>query len=88
MDWMGSLGWIIFMYCILSCLLVLRQLDRCSIASQTLLPLKVTGTINEYTVKHIVIFISSSLFTCLHLSDTSMHAAQHLTDLCSHKDKS
>lgn len=46
----GSLAWIVVMYCILSCLLVLRQLDRrYSIASQTSLPLKVTGTINEHT---------------------------------------
>lgn len=55
MDWMGSLGRIIVMYCILSCLLVLRQLDRWySIASQTSLPLKVTGTINEHIITIIV----------------------------------
>ena len=60
MDWMGSLGVVLFMYCILSCLHVLRQLDRRSIASQTPLPLKVIGTINEHTIKRITIFVNSN----------------------------
>jgi hypothetical protein len=57
------------MHCILSCLLVLRQLDRQqSIASQTL-PLKVTGTINEYIIIFIIttstiIFIMTTNTSC------------------------
>jgi hypothetical protein len=41
---------------------------------------------NEYTTKHNIIIFQ--FFTYLHLGDTNMHAAQHLTDLCSHKDRS
>lgn len=52
-------GGIMFMYCISLCLLVLRQLDRLhSIAPQSSLTLKVTGTLNELVIN---IFTISAL---------------------------
>jgi hypothetical protein len=60
------------MHCILSCLLVLRQLDRQqSIASQTL-PLKVTGTINEYII--IIFIITTSTIIFIMTTNTSCTA--------------